>query len=106
MRRVSLVLVLLALVGVAAGCGAQGTTKALPVRVVGTLPKANAAEPTSPAFKLTGNPAAGAAVFKTNCGACHTLAAAHTSGQVGPNLDQAKPDYKRATTRVWFGKGQ
>ena len=29
----------------------------------------------------------GAQVFKSNCGSCHTLSAAGTSGQVGPNLD-------------------
>lgn len=27
-------------------------------------------------------------LFVTNCGACHTLAAAGTDGVVGPNLDQ------------------
>src|SRR5437588_5031497 len=27
------------------------------------------------------------ALFKSNCGSCHTLAAAGTSGQVGPKLD-------------------
>ena len=38
-----------------------------------------------------GKPAAadGATVFKASCGGCHTLSAAGTSGQVGPNLDQA-----------------
>jgi mono/diheme cytochrome c family protein len=30
---------------------------------------------------------AGAALFKTNCGSCHTLSAAGTSGSVGPKLD-------------------
>jgi mono/diheme cytochrome c family protein len=29
----------------------------------------------------------GAALFKSSCGSCHTLSAAGTSGQVGPNLD-------------------
>jgi cytochrome c6 len=29
----------------------------------------------------------GKAVFTGNCGSCHTLQAAGTSGQVGPNLD-------------------
>ena len=40
----------------------------------------------------TGDAAAGKAVFTANCGACHTLADAGTSGAVGPNLDQLKPD--------------
>ena len=38
-----------------------------------------------------GGSANGASVFATNCSSCHTLAAAHASGTVGPNLDQLKP---------------
>jgi cbb3-type cytochrome c oxidase subunit III len=30
-------------------------------------------------------------IFSANCGSCHTLAAAGTSGTTGPNLDQLKP---------------
>ena len=30
-------------------------------------------------------------IFVANCGSCHTLADAGTSGNVGPNLDQLKP---------------
>lgn len=33
----------------------------------------------------------GAAIFKSQCAGCHTLAAAGASGTVGPNLDQLKP---------------
>lgn len=33
----------------------------------------------------------GKAIFKANCSSCHTLAAAGTTGTVGPNLDQLKP---------------
>jgi mono/diheme cytochrome c family protein len=52
------------------------------------------------------NPAAGAAVFaEANCGACHTLAAAGTSGQIGPNLDGVRPGYERARSRVENGEG-
>jgi mono/diheme cytochrome c family protein len=36
-------------------------------------------------------------LFKTNCGSCHTLADAGTSGTVGPNLDDLKPN--EATVR-------
>jgi mono/diheme cytochrome c family protein len=32
---------------------------------------------------------AGQQLFKDNCGSCHTLAAAGTSGEIGPNLDNA-----------------
>ena len=106
MRRIALGLAGLVLVAAAAGCGAEGTTRALPQTVVGTVPTtATPTLPPSPAGKLTGNPTAGATIFKTNCGACHTLAAAGTSGTVGPNLDQAHPDYARASSQVWFGGG-
>ncbi len=33
----------------------------------------------------------GAAIFKSQCAGCHTLAAAGATGTVGPNLDQLKP---------------
>jgi mono/diheme cytochrome c family protein len=88
----------------AAGCGSQGVTQAAPATVVGTLPKPTL-DPVTPAFKLTGDPTAGAAIFqKAGCVGCHTLAAAHATGTVGPNLDQTKPDYRRATARVTLGK--
>jgi mono/diheme cytochrome c family protein len=90
---------------VAAGCGSQGTTKAEPETVVGSVPQA-AQEPATPAFKLTGNPTSGKSVFaKAGCGGCHTLSEAHSTGTVGPNLDQAHPDYRLATARVTLGKG-
>ena len=33
----------------------------------------------------------GAAIFKSQCAGCHTLAAAGSTGTIGPNLDQLKP---------------
>jgi mono/diheme cytochrome c family protein len=105
MRRVVIALAAVAVAAGLAGCGSEGTTRALPATVEGTLPKASE-EPTAPAAKLKGEPTAGKAVFgQAGCASCHTLAAAGSSGTVGPNLDQAKPDYKLATTRVTFGKG-
>ena len=53
-----------------------------------------------------GDPAAGKSVFASaGCGGCHTLEAAGSSGQVGPNLDEAKPDAALAIDRVTNGKG-
>jgi mono/diheme cytochrome c family protein len=73
--------------------------------VVGSLPQA-AAAPETPAFKLKGNAAAGKTVFASaGCTGCHTLKAAGSTGTVGPNLDDAKPDYRLATARVTLGKG-
>ena len=39
------------------------------------------------------------------CGACHTLAAAGSSGAVGPNLDESQPDAELVETRVREGSG-
>lgn len=50
--------------------------------------------------------AAGAKVFASaGCGSCHTLAAAKSSGQVGPNLDDAKPSYDLVVAKVTDGGG-
>jgi mono/diheme cytochrome c family protein len=92
---------------VAAACGSEGVTSPAPVTVVGSLPQA-AQEPATPAFKLKGDPTAGAGIFaKAGCAGCHTLAAAHATGTVGPNLDTVspKPDFRLATARVTLGKG-
>jgi mono/diheme cytochrome c family protein len=34
----------------------------------------------------------GKELFTSNCGSCHTLDAAGTQGQIGPNLDEAQVD--------------
>jgi len=105
MRRLPLVLAVLSLAVLLAGCGSRGVTTPAPETVIGSLPKA-AEEPATPAFKLKGDPTAGAKIFQSaGCVGCHTLAAAHATGTVGPNLDQAKPDYRKATARVTLGKG-
>jgi outer membrane protein assembly factor BamB len=52
-----------------------------------------------------GGAAGGKTVFTTNCGSCHTLAAAGTSGNVGPNLDQLKPDLATVERQVRNGGG-
>lgn len=50
-------------------------------------------------------PVDGREVFLQNCSGCHTLADAGTTGKVGPNLDEAKPSYQRALTKVRDGGG-
>ena len=53
-----------------------------------------------------GDAEAGAAVFESaGCGGCHTLEAAGTSGTVGPNLDDTKPEASLVVERVTNGKG-
>ena len=82
---------LAALAVVAAGCsdslpGGKVVTPT-PVTVVGTVIK----QPWT-----GGKPAAGLALFTSSgCSACHTFAAAHATGTVGPNLDKL-PSYYAA----------
>ena len=52
-----------------------------------------------------GDAAAGKAVFTANCGACHALKDAGTSGAVGPDLDQLKPDAATVQKQVENGGG-
>jgi cbb3-type cytochrome c oxidase subunit III len=44
-------------------------------------------------------------LFESNCGSCHVLADAGTSGTIGPNLDQAKPTLQKAITQITNGGG-
>jgi sulfite dehydrogenase len=105
MRRLLVVVAALGLAALLAGCGSQGVTSPAPETVVGTLATA-APAPATPAFKLKGDPTAGGKIFQSaGCVGCHTLKAANATGTVGPNLDQAKPDYRLATARVTLGKG-
>jgi cbb3-type cytochrome c oxidase subunit III len=50
-------------------------------------------------------PTDGKSIFAANCGSCHTLADAGTSGAVGPNLDGAKPPKELVVKRVTNGQG-
>ncbi len=53
-----------------------------------------------------GDAAAGATVYASaGCAGCHTLAAAGSTGTVGPNLDEAKPNYALVMEFVTNGKG-
>jgi len=42
---------------------------------------------------------------KANCAACHMLADAKSAGQIGPNLDQIKPELVRVLNAVSMGIG-
>ena len=106
MRRsttVAFALLALVLGLLAAGCLSGTETTASPETVVGDVPAATTAD--LPALKLTGDAAAGKAVFTSQgCGGCHTLSAAGASGNVGPNLDEKKPPVELIVTRVTEGK--
>ena len=53
-----------------------------------------------------GGGADGEGIFASaGCGGCHTLAAAGSSGTVGPNLDESQPSLELAIDRVTNGQG-
>jgi cbb3-type cytochrome c oxidase subunit III len=51
------------------------------------------------------NATSGKDIFLANCGSCHTLADAGTSGKIGPNLDQLKPSLSIVQRQVTNGGG-
>jgi mono/diheme cytochrome c family protein len=92
----------------AAGCSAnkpgEKVVAPLPTKVVGTVPKAQQA--TVPAQYKNGDPTAGKQVFATaGCAGCHTLKDAGSTAQVGPDLDQLKPDAATVERQVTNGGG-
>jgi cytochrome c551/c552 len=69
-------------VGIRAGSGDEGAASV------------TAAEPTSARTEHE----SGQAIFgRMGCGSCHTLAAAGSKGQIGPNLDRALERHTRAS---------
>jgi cytochrome c6 len=88
---------------VLAGCNSEGVASPTPDTVIGTVATAPTF-PIVPAFHLKGDSTKGKAVFASaGCGNCHTLAAAHSTGTIGPNLDDLKPDYRAVTAQVTNG---
>jgi mono/diheme cytochrome c family protein len=92
--RVWIIAVVLALLVVAAaGCGGDDDDSD------------GAATTAATTAETTEGGADGAAVFASNCGTCHTLAAAGTDGTTGPNLDDLMPDEETVEAQVRSGGG-
>jgi mono/diheme cytochrome c family protein len=86
-----------------AGCGGEGVTTPTPNTVIGTV-ATTSSFPIVPAFHLKGDSKKGSSIYaSSSCGGCHTLAAANSTGTVGPNLDELKPDYRAVTAQVTNG---
>jgi mono/diheme cytochrome c family protein len=125
MRRIGLVLAALALVVgalAATGCGDEEEASPTPETITGTLTDETTEETTTETTEEettegetteetetggagAGDPAAGKEVFVANCGTCHTLADAGTTGTIGPNLDDSQPDESLVVDRVTNGQG-
>lgn len=70
------------------------------------LDRENAGElPAKPALGAAGGGSrnAGAQLFATRCGSCHTLKGANTEGRVGPDLDRLKPNAALVLTAIRRG---
>jgi mono/diheme cytochrome c family protein len=123
MRRAALPLaVIAAALGLAvAGCGGEEEASPTPETVTGAIPTET--QPTETTGTETtgtettgtettggaaeGDPVAGKAVFTgaSGCANCHTLSDAGATGNVGPNLDEAKPSADLVVDRVTNGQG-
>jgi mono/diheme cytochrome c family protein len=132
-RRPVVLLLALALLGAGvavAGCGGSEEVAPTAAEVEGTLPADTSGPADTGGAETTagettggettggettgetqegggeGDPEAGKEVFASaGCGGCHTLADANSSGNVGPNLDEAKPDVELVVDRVTNGQG-
>jgi mono/diheme cytochrome c family protein len=110
-RPLVLALATLALAALLAACGNQEIRTATPETVEGAPPAEEqpageqppAEEP--PAEAPPGDAEAGREIFTANCGSCHTLADAGTTGAIGPNLDESLPAYELVIDRVTNGAG-
>lgn len=61
------------------------------------------AETAAPSGEEPVPPAEDVALFQATCGGCHTLAAAGTTGTVGPNLDDLAPTKEQVLAAIANG---
>jgi mono/diheme cytochrome c family protein len=110
MRRLALIFAALVLAVPVAGCGGGDDEDTAPENVA-TGDTATEAETVTTAEEGEeeageGDPANGKQIFAAQgCGSCHTLADAGSSGTVGPNLDDAQPEFDEAVETVTNGSG-
>jgi outer membrane protein assembly factor BamB len=74
-----------------------------PVIIAYRLGATGGAATTNAATTTVASGVNGKQIFISNCGSCHRLGAAGTSGSVGPNLDQLKPDAATVEQQVRNG---
>jgi cytochrome c6 len=113
--KVLFLLLILALAGavMVSGCGGGGSSSSSATTEGASSNEEEAAEEKSEegvsekeARSGTGSLAEeGKEIFTTTCGSCHTLKAAGTSGEVGPNLDELEPDLATVEHQVVNGGG-
>jgi mono/diheme cytochrome c family protein len=88
-----------------AGCGGDGDDDGGGAGTTSGAP-AQTQTQTQPTRTTPASGPDGAEVYASaGCGGCHTLAAADSSGGVGPNLDDARPDFANVRSQVENGGG-
>jgi mono/diheme cytochrome c family protein len=55
-------------------------------------------------LELTASQSLGHEVFANHCASCHQLAASHSDGNTGPNLDSTQPSYSKVLSTVENGE--
>jgi len=90
--------------------GEQDEVEAVePTEPTPTEPEPTEPAPTEPEPPGTEPPAGsdpvGKEIFLANCGSCHTLADAGTTGTIGPDLDESSPPLDLVVDRVTNGMG-
>lgn len=113
MRAATVTVAALAVAAGLSGCGGgtgsstRGAAGGSPGAMHGDqMPRGMGSSPGAPA--TTAGPAAGegrSLFLASGCGGCHTLAAAGTTGTVGPDLDEAHPGYELVVRWVTQGGG-
>jgi mono/diheme cytochrome c family protein len=98
-RRIVLALVVLALGVGSAACGGDDDSAAT------TTEETTTEETTSEDTTTETGAGTGREIFVANCGSCHTLSDAGTTGAVGPSLDGIGQDASTVETQVRNGGG-
>jgi mono/diheme cytochrome c family protein len=98
---------LTALAVTVSACGGSSSSSAPPssTETATSAPTTAEAPATTTAASGSAVTAAGKKVFLATCSSCHTLADAGSTGTVGPNLDDLKPDLALVVKQVTNGGG-
>lgn len=93
----ALLLAAAALAGCGGGKKAPTTASSAPATAATTATTGTATTST------TASVTAGASLFTARCASCHTLAAAHATGKVGPDLDYVQPTVAQTEATIASG---
>jgi cytochrome c553 len=105
-RYLALLVAVLALALVGAGCGGGEESSPEPETVEGNVPAETGGDDGGGGGGGEGDAAAGKEVYASaGCGSCHTLSDAGTTGSVGPNLDESSADFAAAQQQIADGGG-